>query len=327
MGLKRIGAMASSTPTDLVGLVVLTVLLDASLLLAVGSGSLFFFILELVLLLFLPGYAFVAALFPTVDGASVFRSEDSGISQLERVAFSFALSLALLALTAVVLNNTSWGIRRLPLIAAVTAVTLVGTAVATVRRFAVPPEHRFDIDVSRFIGAVPPTQFKPNHWSDVVVMVLLVIGIVAAGSSIMFVAGTPTSDERYTELYLLTEDNDGELVASNYPREVLAGEERSVFLRVHNREYRAMNYSVVVERQTLTGAGNGTIEATEEIYRSRPGRLGHNGSWTQEYKISPATAGAPTRIGFLLYSGPAPDDPTTKSSYRSVHLQMNVSTS
>jgi uncharacterized membrane protein len=323
MGLKP-GPVAGSTLTDLIGLVVFTVILDASLLLSIGSGSPLLFIPELVLVLFLPGYAFVAALFPGTDGTGGFRSEDTGISALERVAFSFVLSVALVACTAFVLNNTPWGIRRLPLIGAVTAVILLGTAVATLRRFAVAPENRFEIDVRRFIGAVLPT-LKPDHWSDVVITVLLVFGIVVAGSSIMFVAGTPTSDERYTELYLLTEDDNGELVARNYPREVPAGDERSVFLRVHNNEHREMTYSVVVERQTLTGAGNDTIEATGELHRSRPGTLAHNASWTREYTISPTVDGAPTRLVFLLYAGTAPDDPATDSAYRSVHLRMNVS--
>ncbi|MGB3943467.1 MAG: DUF1616 domain-containing protein, partial [Methanothrix sp.] len=54
----------------------------------------------LVMVLFLPGYALIAALFP----------RDDDLDGIERVALSFGLSIAVVPLIGLGLNYTPWGI-------------------------------------------------------------------------------------------------------------------------------------------------------------------------------------------------------------------------
>jgi uncharacterized membrane protein len=102
--------------------------------------------------LFLPGYAFVAALFPEAgedptdeeakDEAS--RSA-SGIDGIERVALSFGLSIAVVPLIGLVLNFTPFGIRLVPILMSVSLFTVAATAVAARRRHLLPLEERFQV--------------------------------------------------------------------------------------------------------------------------------------------------------------------------------------
>jgi len=60
------------------------------------------YILGAIFVLWLPGYALIKALFPTKE-----------IDQIERVALSIGMSLALVPITGLLLNYTPWGILSL----------------------------------------------------------------------------------------------------------------------------------------------------------------------------------------------------------------------
>jgi uncharacterized membrane protein len=82
-------------------------------------------VLGSILVLFLPGYVLVEALYP--------RQEELG--QLERLALSIGLSLAVVPLIGLTLNYTPWGIRLKPVTITLTAYTLALLAVAAYRRY------------------------------------------------------------------------------------------------------------------------------------------------------------------------------------------------
>ena len=73
--------------------------------------------------LYLPGAALIELLYP--------RRED--LSQLERLALSIGLSLALVPLVGLILNYTPWGIRLNPIIISLTLLTL-GLSLGAVAR-------------------------------------------------------------------------------------------------------------------------------------------------------------------------------------------------
>jgi hypothetical protein len=85
-------------------------------------------VLGLPYVLFVPGYALIAALFPegserpgdqdteATDSEPAADIERQGIDGIERVALSFGLSIAVVPLVGLVLNFTTWGIRLLPII-------------------------------------------------------------------------------------------------------------------------------------------------------------------------------------------------------------------
>jgi hypothetical protein len=79
--------------------------------------------------IFLPGYAFIEALF--VNPISGKRELD----QIERFALSIGMSLALVPLVGLLLNYTPWGIRLEPIVICLTALTIACIIVAAYRRF------------------------------------------------------------------------------------------------------------------------------------------------------------------------------------------------
>ncbi len=84
--------------------------------------------LGLVLVLFLPGYTFIAVLFPG----------KADISDFERGVLSFGLSVALVPLIGFALNYTPWGIRLVPITICLGAFTVVCSLVANARRLLAP---------------------------------------------------------------------------------------------------------------------------------------------------------------------------------------------
>lgn len=81
------------------------------------------YVLGSVFVLYLPGAVLIELLYP--------KHED--LSQLERLALSIGLSLALVPLVGLVLNYTPWGIRLAPVVIALTALTMC-FAIAAARR-------------------------------------------------------------------------------------------------------------------------------------------------------------------------------------------------
>ena len=90
-------------------------------------------ILGLPLVLFLPGYALIAALFP--------RKDD--LDGIERVALSFGLSIAITPLLGLALNYTPFGIRLTPVLIVLSVFTIALAIGAYVRRSRISKEDRF----------------------------------------------------------------------------------------------------------------------------------------------------------------------------------------
>ncbi len=77
-----------------------------------------------LLLVFVPGFAFIRALFPF----------ERFIDRWERLALSCGLSIALAVLVAFGLNFTPWGITLVPTATVLAGITLLGILIATFRR-------------------------------------------------------------------------------------------------------------------------------------------------------------------------------------------------
>ena len=82
-------------------------------------------VLGSVLVLFLPGYALTRLLFP----------KESEMDSLERFALDIGLSLALVPMIGLALNYTPWGIRFVPVVASISAFTIVFLMAAAGRSY------------------------------------------------------------------------------------------------------------------------------------------------------------------------------------------------
>jgi len=93
-------------------------------------------VLGLLLVLFLPGYSLVAALFP--------RSSD--LDGIERIALSFGLSIAVVPLIGLGLNYTQYGIRLVPVLLGLSLFTILLALIAYIRRAWVSEAERFVVE-------------------------------------------------------------------------------------------------------------------------------------------------------------------------------------
>lgn len=332
-------------PADLVAVVTFVALAGLSIFLPGVRETPVRILLGLPFVLFLPGYAFVAALFPE-GGASPLADGDErsttrvgwapatgegSIDDIERVALSFGLSIAIVPLLGLVLSFTPWGIRLVPVVVAVSGFTIVCTIVAARRRWALPEDERFQVPYRRWYARAHAELFEPETRTDVVVNVALALSVVLAVSSVGYAIAFPQDGERFTEFYVLTEDDDGELVAANYPTEFERGEPRSVVLGIENREHEPVEYTVVIQLQRVEFQGDPANESTdvevlerEELRRFQT-RVDDGETWHDTYRVAPTMTGEDLRLVFLLYKDEPPADPTIANSYRDLHLWIDVS--
>lgn len=332
-------------PADLAATTLLVLLTDLVVLAPGIRETPLRVVLGLPLVLFLPGYAFIAALFPEagsspaaaameetdtdVDGPDdrpfgERAGRDRGIDGIERVALSFGLSIAIVPLIGLVLNFTPWGIRLIPILVSVSGFTLLATAAAALRRWELPPEDRFVVPYRAWLTAGRRELFEPETRTDLALNVLLVLSILLAVSSVAYAVAVPKQGESFTEFYILTEDDDGELVAADYPTEFVRGEPQSVVIGIGNQEHEVTRYVVVLELQRVDRVGNETRVREEVTLDSFTARLAHNETRHTRYQINPRITGTRLRLAFLLYVDSPPRDPTVENAYRELQLWVNV---
>ncbi len=86
--------------------------------------------LGIIFVLFLPGFTFIGALFPAKVPV---KTSSENMDTIERVALSFGMSLALVAIVGLILNYTPWGIRLTPITLSLLALTVVFATAAILR--------------------------------------------------------------------------------------------------------------------------------------------------------------------------------------------------
>lgn len=311
-------------------------------------------VVGLPFVLFVPGYAFIAALFPE-DGESPPTEDDAtkglagkmtgrGVGGIERVILSFGLNIAVVPLIGLGLSFTPWGIRLVPIMIALSGFTLASTWAAARRRRALPPEERFKVPCREWIAQGRKGVLERDSQTDTALNILLIVSVLMAVSSVAFAVAVPHKGETFTEFYLLTEDESGDLVADDYPTEFVLGDEQEVIVGISNQEHESVDYTVIVElhrvnqqiepRAAATNTSesgqprNITVEVIEkeELDRFEIG-LEHNETWQQSYEIQPTMTGKEMRLTFLLFRDSPPPNPTVDNAYRETHLWINVSRS
>ena len=348
-------------PPDLTVCVLVTVLTVLAATVPIVRETPLRVVLGLPFVLFVPGYVFVAALFPEAgagpggdddgaDGEDTTETEDDGenegddsgmidrdggIDGIERVALSVGLSIAVVPLLGLGLNFTPWGIRLLPILVAVGGFVLLASVVAAYRRLALPPAERFRVPYRQWYESGRAELLEPDSRLDLALNVLLALSVVLAASSVVYAVAVPKPGESFTEYYVLTENETGDLVADDYPTEFVEGEAKSLVMGIENNEHQRVNYSVVVAIQNVTfeggsGPANATANATvaEVVDQSTLDRfgvaLGHNETWLESYSVRPTMAGEDLRLAFLLYRDGVPATPSVENAYRELHLWVNV---
>ena len=290
--------------------------------LRVGFGLLF--------VLFLPGYAFIAALFPEEGTGPTPEAEatdsdfgDRGIDGIERVALSFGLSIAIVPLIGLVLNFSPWGIRLLPVLFSVAGFTLVAAVVGAIRRWELPAEDRLKVPYREWIAVGKAEVFEPDYRFDAALTFVVAVSVVLAVGSVGYAVTAPPPGEQFTEFYLLTEDEQGGLVADNYPTDFEVGQAEPLIVGIGNQEHEEVHYTVVVELQRVAPEENATVVERSEVARFEV-TVAHNETWHQQHTIAPDLIGDNLRLQYLLYIDDPQDEPDRETAYRDPHLWIEV---
>lgn len=325
---RRVGNLA----TDLTVVLAVLVFANVAMFVPVVNDSFVRPLLGFVFVLFVPGYAFVAALFPAASrdadrkqGGRIYRRRSNGITGIERALLSLGSSAVIVPFVAFVLNFTPFALSLVPVVMVVSAVTLVATGVAAVRREALPADRRFHVTLRSRLGQAKTGLVDDRSQTDLALSVCLVLSVLLAGSSLAYTVATPEHDDAFTELYLLTENESGDLVADDYPQNLTAGTSSTLTVGVENHEYEPQRYTVVTALQRVETSGNEATVVDEQVLgRYQTGVLADNETWRQTHDVTPQLTGEDLRLTYLLYRGDAPPDPSVDSAYRSLHLWVDV---
>ncbi|MBC2697341.1 MAG: DUF1616 domain-containing protein [ANME-2 cluster archaeon] len=282
-------------PSDIFIIIAYTILTVIFIVVPPLSNTWIRTVLGLPMVLFFPGYALIAALFPKKDD----------LDAIERIALSFGLSIAVVPLLGLGLNYTPWGIRLIPILATLMIFTLIMCAITIYRRSELPVEEVFSVPFAAFFASIHEEIFtKPESRVDRILTVILVISIIASVVMLVYVIVTPKQGEKFTEFYILGPGG----MADDYPVEFILGDSATVIVGVVNHEYAQINYSLalVLENESLT--------------RNQEIMLAHNETWEQHVTFTPDRAGTDMKLQFLLYW-----ENNFTVPYRDLHLWIDVS--
>jgi uncharacterized membrane protein len=314
-------------PADLVATAGVTVLTLGAVLLPVVRETPLRTVLGVVFVLFVPGYALVAALFPAArrDYAAGDKIRDGeSLTGIERAALSLGASITVVPLVGILLNFSPPGLQLVPLVISLTAFVLGSTIIAVYRRQSLSPEDRFELPWRELLERARAGVQENDSRVDTVLNVLLVLSVVVATVSFAYTVAAPQSGESFTEFYLLTETPNGELTAGGYPSEFVAGEPRSLVVGVENQERHPVNYTVVVELHQVETENDTTRMLQTVRLRSFETRLEHNESWQRRHSLAPELLGEELRLTYMLYRGAPPETPTPENAYRELHIWVDV---
>ncbi len=250
-------------------------------------------VLGIPLVLFIPGYVLITALFPRKDDLEL----------IERIALSFGLSIAVVPLIGLGLNFTPFGIRLVPVLLALCIYTFALISVSVYRREKVPEEKRFFIPFHKTYELIKNEISASGNRLDRILTVILIFSIIIAVGTTIYVIVTPKIGEKFTEFYILGPEGK----ADNYPTNLRVDSPSTILVGVVNHEYAYINYTV---RVTLDG----------NILNVTRLSLDHNGTWEQNITFMPDKEGRDLKLEFLLFK-----EDNFSAPYRDLHLWVNVS--
>jgi len=286
-------------PSDLLIVMGLVFLTDIFVLTPGLSETAVRNVLGLPLVLFLPGYALIAALFPA----------KSNLDGIERTALSFGLSIAVVPLIGLGLNYTPWGIRLLPILISLSVFTFIMCGLAYLRRGKLPETEACEVPfMETALSLKAEVLEKPESKLDKALTVILVLSILLSVATLIYVIATPKEGEHFTEFYILGHEGK----ADNYTTKYVLGESGTVIVGIVNHEYKPINYTMEIRLE------NRSLPLPEN---QRQISLAHNETWQEPVTYTPPFEGKNMKLEFLLF-----DETNRNVPYRDLHLWINVNT-
>jgi uncharacterized membrane protein len=271
-------------------------------LLALNVGN----ILAVLLVLFVPGYVIVAALFP----------KNTEIDWIERIVLSFGLSIAMVPLLVLILNFTPWGIRFAPIVVTIALFTVALGLAAYWRRMRLLSEARLSATLDLSMPA-----WQEYSLLDKGLTVALAASLIVASGTFAYVVLTPRPGETFTEFYILGPSG----TASGYPTALNVSQTGRIILGITNHEFASVDYTVRIDLvgvrlvYNATSKSNETFEVNRTTWSWFNATLVAGGNWAQPYTFSIRFLG-PWKVQFLLFK-----DGGFSTAYRKLNLYVRVS--
>jgi uncharacterized membrane protein len=273
-------------------------------------------VFALPFILFIPGYLLIAALFPA-------RQDLDGI---ERVALSFGLSIAIVPLIGLGLNYTPWGIRLDPIVASLMLFSVCIGLVAQYRRQTLPAEDRFSIPLAAAIAGLREEFFGAAvSRTDRILSIVLLLAIVVAVGTTVYVIVVPKEGERFTEFYILGPKGK----AADYPTDFAAGTPQTVIIGIGNHEYETITYTVetLAVRQVIDESTNQSTVVSATVIDRFVVTVPHNETVEQPYTFRISDPNV-NRLEFLLFKEEPSEELSGSemidASYRDLHLWLHI---
>jgi uncharacterized membrane protein len=265
--------------------------------------------LVLPVILFVPGYAFLSTLFP--EGNRLSRSRDnrrswgrqdrteqsgqsddsSLLGNVERLALSIALSLALVSLIVFGLNFTvGFDLRRIATMLFGFTGAMIIFAIA--RRVVLPPEERYVLEL-------PLDEFP----MDTTFVGMFAVSLLVLTASVGFFAAQSPASQPFTGFAIVAEnESTGNMTTEAADDAIVNGE--PVTIRIHNYEGERTSYTGVVALETVE---NGNVTNREVVDQFSATLDAGELKRIEGYEEAPSDGG--DRVMFYLYKGEAPEDP------------------
>jgi len=281
------------------------------------NSSIIRVIIALPIILFLPGYALIAALFPQRDDIDV----------IERITLSFGLSITVVPLMGLVLNYTSWGMRLEPVVICLVLFTIILDLAAAHRRMDLAPEHQFMIPFRQIVQKARGTLTPPSGSRvDRALYFLLLFSILIAVAATIYVITIPKEGEHFTEFYLLGENGK----AADYSQDLGMETEYRLIIGIGNHEYRNVTYLVECYLMNMTFDPETNVSHLDTMrwLDTFSVDLSHNTTREIPWKFTVSEKGY-NRLEFLLFNETVPNDKTwfmdrINASYRDLHLWIHI---
>jgi uncharacterized membrane protein len=226
-------------------------------------------ILALPILLFSPGYILLSAIF--VKKASMDR--------ITRVILSFALSIVIVPLIALVLNYTPWGIKVESVLYSIASLNIIISIISLLRRSRVNPDERFSV---RYQVRMPGLG---ENYRQRVITVILLFAILGALGTLGYVTTISKAKEAFTNFYILGFEHKAE----KYPKDLKPGDKGVVIVGIVNHERKEISYRVEV------------FIAGQKSNEIGPIMLVDGQTWEDTITLTPEIIGTNLKVEFLLY--------------------------
>ncbi|WP_266081732.1 DUF1616 domain-containing protein [Haladaptatus caseinilyticus] len=263
-----------------------------------GVGGRLRVALVLPLVVFLPGYVFISALFPEGGEGEirVFGDDTTDVEYAvggpERVGLAVVASIAIVPMVAALANFTPWGVRLMPILVGVVCFTILSTLIAFIRRWRVPSYQRYSPGLPGLL--FNSTDRRVSGKTTSMINIGIVISFLLVASSVGFAVLNPPQGEQFTEFNI-----EGQDINSNTETFYQVDLDSGLTVNVTNHEGERTRYTVVavlervqdgsVSQQTQIGEQQVTIESEQK----------KQVTFTTDRSLS----GDNVRVRLLLYKG------------------------